>query len=331
MAEEKKATTTRVTAAQVDNKVEALTETVEALAEQVGGLETGIGSIVEMLTEERAAKKIAEAKAEAQAALAAENALANEAVERRSAHLVQERAPVGERDGDVYVRNLHERSLRVRIGKQSDPFRINLAPRGQKGDTTAVPASLRGDLGYRNNLGVAFEEISDQEMMSLAGRRSRRRQDPELEKARRGQTVRDEDRTVAHMRDATPEDRLTRVGPRYVDLPGSHNPSNALPESELTRADAEADPEYRMWLQWKQQQAAERQGALGHEVNERPQKVISQSAADRIAEAAASGDPEAQAMARYVQKMEAKGVLPPGELSKPVTVERATISVQPRY
>lgn len=303
MAEGKKTTTARVTAAQVNEKVDALAATVEELS-------TGIGTLVEQLTEQRAAQLIAESRPV-------------EAVQEAP----KQKTPVGQRDGDAIVRNLAPYDTRVRIGKESDPYRVNLAPRGQKGDTSAIPAALRGDLNYKNNLGVAFEEISEEEYDALRNVRAPRRSDPVTEQHRERTVIRDEDTTVARKRDVTPEDRLSRVGPHYLDVPGSNNPSNDI--GQFDRADAEADPEYREFLRFKMMQRRERQGDFPEARQSGPR--------DPVEAALQSDEPEARAMAAYIRKMEgggragesATGVIPKGELTKPVVVERSTVSVQP--
>lgn len=318
---EKKATTTRVTAAQVNEKVDGLVERFE-------GLEDAIGGIASMLAEQNAAKIIKEAAQQ---------------VEDAQAPRPRKRTPVGEREGDVIVRNLHPHLMRVRIGKDSDPYRINLQPRGTKGDTMAVPASLRSDLHYKNNLGKSFEEITEEMSDALRGQRRRNRlDDPETIKHRENRVVTtDEQATVARKVDVTPEDRLSRVGPQYMDVAGSNNPSNFVNEAELKAGvDAEADAEYRAFLQWRKSQAAARSGVQPTDFSGARQ--TGRPGRDVIAESlnTQGGDElsrEAVAMARYVKRLESGGragasdygVIPKGELTKPVVVERATVSVQP--
>jgi len=318
MAETKK-TTTRLTAAQVNDRVDTLADRVEQLANGVGSisqqieeLASGVGLMVEQYSEQRAAQVLAEGRAQ----------IAQEQAPRK-------RTPVGERTGDVVVRNLHPRAVRVRIGKETDPYRINLAPRGQKGDTMAVPASLRNDLNYKNNLGIAFQEITQEDADKLRGQRRSKRVDPETEKARNRTVTQDADATVARKVDTTPEAQLTRVGPRYKDVPGSRNPDNNLDAADLSWADAEGDPEYRQFLEFK---AAQRAARAGQDFSEAPVR-----GRDPIAKNLNSDDPEARAMAAYLRKMEGggragpseTGVIPKGELTKPVRVEHATVSVQP--
>ena len=326
---EGKKTTTRITAAQVDTKVDALAEAVDALSTEVVGLTDGIGSIVEMLTEQRAAQLISEAAEQAKAEVPPQPR--DNFGPGQGQDPLPQKAPVGSRDGDTIVRNLHNRPIRVRIGREDQPYRINLERRGEKGDTTAIPAALRSDLNYKNNLGVAFEEISDAEFDALRGRRRSRRVDPITEQHRQNLVVtQDADRTVAVLQDTTPQDRLSQIGPRYKDVPGSRNPSNEMPE--LTSADAEFDPEYREFLRFKAAQRATRQDAdLGDA------RVSGRTQRDPVESALRSDDAEARAMAAYIRKMEsggragdsATGVIPKGELSKPVVFETTTVSVQP--
>jgi hypothetical protein len=315
---ESKKTATRVTAAQVNEKV-------NALADRFDGIEDALGGIASMLSEQNAAKIISDAARQVEAAQAPKP-------RKRS---------VGERDGDVIVRNLHGNQVRVRIGKETDPYRINLQPRGQKGDSVAIPASLRSDMNYKNNLGVAFEEISDEMADALRGqKRNRRLDDAETIKHRERTVTTDEQATVRRMEDTTPEDRLSRVGPHYLDVTGSNNPSNDVDVNSLkSGVDVEADADYAAFLAWRKSQNQARAGG-GADFSDA--RVSGRAGRDVIADSlnVQGGDElsrEAQTMARYVKKLESGGragasdygVIPKGELTKPVVVERATVSVQP--
>ena len=246
---------------------------------------------------------------------------------------------VGERPGDRIIRNLHPKQARARIGNPRDPYRINLEPRGNPGDTDQIPASLVNDIGYKRNLGKLWEEISQDEFEALTdqyagygGGFQGGYQDVEMSY--------DEDRTIYDSRDdqydvrrpqTWPGYRGGGVGPRISQAVGS--------DPQLTAA-----AQHAMGQEYTPEEVAEFQRIRAQQQGlamPDPNDPNGRQAIQRIQRAArrrqqpqrriAGNDRESQAMERYLRNMESggragpsrQGVIPEGALDAPVTLVRS--------
>ncbi len=65
---------------------------------------------------------------------------------------------------EYIIRNLRGTPVHVRLGNlQKDPYRIELAPRGLRGDVSVVPAKFRSDTAFARGAGVLFEIVTKTE------------------------------------------------------------------------------------------------------------------------------------------------------------------------
>jgi hypothetical protein len=73
--------------------------------------------------------------------------------------------PRAPRKTDATIRNLRGTAVHARLRSLTpkDPFRIELKPRGQQGDTTIVPVALQGDYTFVSGIGVLWEIITKAE------------------------------------------------------------------------------------------------------------------------------------------------------------------------
>lgn len=235
---------------------------------------------------------------------------------------------VGERSGDRIVRNLHEKMVRIRLGNPRDPYRVNLEARGTPGDTDQIPASLVNDIGYKRNHGRTFEEITNEEYDALtdiysgygAGFQGGY-DNVDMSYA--------EDRTIARLTDVS-DPRSRGVGPRYVDAPGSDPLATA-------KARASAGQEYTAEEVAEYQRIrAQQQGLAMPDPNDPTGKQAMQNLHKKAQRRQnpprqiAGNDRESQVMAQRLAQMEqggragpsAQGVIPEGELSKPVRLTK---------
>lgn len=239
------------------------------------------------------------------------------------------KTPVGEREGDVTIRNITSRLVRVRLGKASDPYRIELQPRGRSGDVADVPGSLVGTTQFKRNVGRVFEIISSDDAAGIDYSGTTTRQFPMAD------LVREAERIVARQKfdpnTGLPIEQMRQtdrslggpVGPRIAAAPGSDNVLMGIPEG--------VTPEVAEFLAWKASR-----GTLGAPMNAGPAPGAYEPGAQtgvslltRLEQAARSGDQEAGAMARKLRASAEKGVIPEGELEKPLRVTRNQVSVQP--
>lgn len=65
------------------------------------------------------------------------------------------------------IRNLRGTPVHIRLGNQKDPYRIELAPRGTKGDVSTVPVNLQQDHAYVAGIDVLFEIITQTEARNI--------------------------------------------------------------------------------------------------------------------------------------------------------------------
>ncbi len=68
----------------------------------------------------------------------------------------------------VIIRNLRSVPVHLRLeGIGDKPYRIQLAPRGNQGDTATVPVACQGDTPFTHGVGVLFEVITQTEKNKL--------------------------------------------------------------------------------------------------------------------------------------------------------------------
>jgi hypothetical protein len=256
------------------------------------------------------------------------------------------RTPVGQRPGDKIIRNLHPNPLRLRLGKPSDPYRVNLEARGEPGDVDQIPRSLVNDLGYKRNLNRSFEEITEDEFNALtehyAGLSTGGYQggytDAEL--------VMDEDRTIydssaggiqydVNDPRTWPGHTHSGLGPKILDTVGSDRQvSSAVRDAYGQTMDADDQAEFEI--------ARRRmQGLLPPDPRDPSgaqamAKLKRKAAIRRQAQRQLAGqDRESQIMAQRIRALEQGGragrsevgVLPQGELDKPVRLVRGQEAV----
>lgn len=240
--------------------------------------------------------------------------------------------PVGERPGDKIIRNLHNHPLRLRLGKPSDPYRVNLEPRGEPGDVDQIPRSLVGDLGYKRNLNRSFEEITSDEYDALveqyAGYSTGGYQggytDAEL--------VLDSDRTIYDTaQGGAVEPR--GFGPKFLDVVGSDRQRNSAARDAMGVDDDGFTVDDRVEMEIMRRRA---QGLLppdpsdpsGREAMGRMKRR--QAIANQQRRKLAGQDRESQIMAQRIAALEQGGragrskvgVIPEGEIDKPVRLVR---------
>jgi hypothetical protein len=75
--------------------------------------------------------------------------------------------PRAPKAGPKIIRNITGVPVHFRLGNQKDPFRVQLAPRGQQGDTEAIPVALQQDYSFIKGNGQLFEIITETEARSL--------------------------------------------------------------------------------------------------------------------------------------------------------------------
>ena len=75
--------------------------------------------------------------------------------------------PRAPKAGPKIIRNITGVPIHFRLGNQKDPFRVQLAPRGQQGDTEAIPVALQQDYSFIQGRDKLFEIITETEARSL--------------------------------------------------------------------------------------------------------------------------------------------------------------------
>jgi hypothetical protein len=65
------------------------------------------------------------------------------------------------------IRNLHTVPLNLRFGSKKDPYYLQLARRGQRGDFIEVPADVTEHMSFGQNVGKSFEIISAAEAKKI--------------------------------------------------------------------------------------------------------------------------------------------------------------------
>lgn len=131
--------------------------------------------------------------------------------------------PRAPKAGPKIIRNITGVPVHFRLGSQKDPFRVQLAPRGQQGDTEAIPVALQQDYSFIQGRDRLFEIITETEARNL-------------QYAQVGYLARDDAAQIYRQEDTTiqtadnwdgkgrraPEDRNVRTtGQKLADLPGS--------------------------------------------------------------------------------------------------------------
>lgn len=81
-------------------------------------------------------------------------------------------APATSSPSTHYIRNLHSGAGGARIDLQTSDTRINLEPRGRRGDLRLVNEEIINDPMYQHNLGVIFEEVSLEEGKEIIAKQS---------------------------------------------------------------------------------------------------------------------------------------------------------------
>ena len=69
--------------------------------------------------------------------------------------------------GPKIIRNLRQMPVHFRLGNNKDPYRVQLAPRGQQGDTESIPVALQVDYAFIRGVGSLFEIITVTEARAL--------------------------------------------------------------------------------------------------------------------------------------------------------------------
>jgi hypothetical protein len=131
--------------------------------------------------------------------------------------------PRAPKAGPKIIRNITGLPVHFRLGNQKDPYRVQLAPRGQQGDTESIPVALQQDYSFIQGVGKLFEIITETEMRAL-------------QYGQVGYLARDDAATIYREADTTiqtadnwdgkgrraPEDRNVRTtGQQFADVPGA--------------------------------------------------------------------------------------------------------------
>lgn len=122
-----------------------------------------------------------------------------------------------------WIRNLRGMAVhfRLEVVTSDKELRIQLAPRGRRGDWREIPLAYTEDERYGRNLGIVFEEISRTEAEGIEYDQALGYQGGYQENVR---VIRDVDTVVASGKDdPTGKNRVIvrPVGPKYVHAPGA--------------------------------------------------------------------------------------------------------------
>lgn len=324
----------------VDKDVRALNERMDGLEQSV---EAGFASVVDLLREQQAQKLNDEIQAQVQYDEdedfdEVDDDFEDEPVQvdprqhdlrgyAKPQKKAKRRTPVGERDGDKTIRNLHPHQARFRLGNQRDPYRVILEGRGQPGDTDQIPASLVGDINYKRNFGRIFEEITLDEYDALQEQYAGYGTGGYEGGYSEAELVQESARTIYDSRD---EGR--GLGPRYIDAVGSNPEVTRAARQAMGQVDDLTFEERQELDTFRRRQS----GLLPPDPNDpsgretagrlkRQQRVRQQNQRNL-----AGRDNESQRMGNFVRNLEKGGragrskvgVIPEGELDKPVTLER---------
>jgi len=131
--------------------------------------------------------------------------------------------PRAPKAGPKIIRNITGVPVHFRLGNQKDPYRVQLAPRGQQGDTESIPVALQQDYSFIQGVGKLFEIITETEARNL-------------QYSPVGYLARDDAAKIYRQEDTTiqtadnwdgqgrraPEDRNIRTtGQKFADVPGA--------------------------------------------------------------------------------------------------------------
>ena len=117
------------------------------------------------------------------------------------------------------IRNLRGTVVHLRLfgTEREKPYRIELAPRGQVGDTHTVPVALQDDGTYHAGLGVLFEVITTTEARNL------KYAPPGQLQRDQAELMREQDNLIQKSADWDGRGRVPErpIGPPRVNVPGS--------------------------------------------------------------------------------------------------------------
>lgn len=147
----------------------------------------------------------------------------------------------------IYLRNLHGTEARVTLASGR---RIDLKPRGQRGDMTQVSPEEQKDQGLRDNYGLIYEPLTEATAVEILAKQDTNRKQPHTALAsitnELGQPMKEvvvdnpEDRAIV-AGTLTPQDgknlplsteAVSRdIGPEQIPVPGSVGaPTEVMPE-----------------------------------------------------------------------------------------------------